>query len=136
MLQTRSCRLVVAADTECGWRGMPTQQFSRKRISRRRKLPALAGTSGPRLLNTPIMADELAHPSDRLIPAGTQSGLSRRSTVIRPSSGSTLTVALRGTPSGSRGKPSCLVVTVRVAFGSRPIASTIRCSLRSNHWRL
>ena len=43
-LETRSARLVVATEQVKGWRGMPTQQFSRTRISTRRKLPALGGT--------------------------------------------------------------------------------------------
>ena len=54
-----------------------------------RKLPALCGTSGRQQLKTPTIAPASAQASERFSPNGRQSTLSRRSTSIVPSSGST-----------------------------------------------
>ena len=86
-------RHVVASEHEAGWRGIPTQQFSRRITLMRRKLPALIGTVCPTLLKIGICAWVVTVAQLWLSPFGRQSGLSRRSTSILPSSGSTLTVA-------------------------------------------
>src|SRR5215831_18289690 len=87
-LMTRSSTFVVASDAQDGNVGIPTTQPSLSRTLIRRNVPAFLGRSSGSAFSTPITAPLVAAASDKLNPAGTQSGLSRRSTVIRPAAGS------------------------------------------------
>ena len=59
---------VVAIEHECGKRGMPAMQPSRRMTLMRRKLPALWGTSGSIELNTPVMTLFVAQARDSFRP--------------------------------------------------------------------
>ena len=109
---TRSSTLVVASEAEEGKPGLPTTQPSRSKTLIRRNVPALRGRSSGSALSTPMTAPLVEDASDRLNPAGTQSGLSRRSTVIRPASGSMSTTTLTGMPSSMPGSGSCELVAI------------------------
>ena len=129
VLPIRLPRLVVASEHECGWRGMPTQQFSRSLTSRQRKLPALVGISWDTELKIAISAWVVAVERLRFKPFGNESGLWVRSTSIRPSSGLISTIAWRGTPSGAPDHGSCAVYADARPAGILAIAARIICSL-------
>jgi hypothetical protein len=96
--------------------------------------PAIAARIGrharPDTVEDPQSAPDVAVPSVRLSPQGMLSGLSRRSTVMRAASGSTLTIALMRTPSaGVPGNGSCMFSATAVPAGSLRIAAIMRASL-------
>ena len=114
-----SVMLVVATEQLWGKRGMPTTQFSLRSTSRRRKLPALCGMSGSRQAKTACAAAMVEVTRVRFMPASTQSGLSRRSTVMKPSSPSMSTCTLIGMPSGRKG----WIGSWQPLFSRRPLGS-------------
>ena len=114
-----SVMLVVATEQLWGKRGMPTTQFSLSSTSRRRKLPALCGMSGSRQAKTAWAAAMVEVTRVRFMPASTQSGLSRRSTVMKPASPSMSMVTLIGMPSGRNG----WIGSWQPSFSSRPLGS-------------
>ena len=95
----------------------------------RRKAPALGGTVWDSALKMPTIADVRAQASLMLRPKGRESALSRRSTSIRASAGSTRTETATVTPSGAPGMGSWVLATVRLPPGSPLSASTMRRSL-------
>jgi hypothetical protein len=122
-LMTRSSTLVVASEADAGKPGLPTTQPSRSKTVIRRNVPALRGRSSGSALSTPMTAPLVDDASDRLNPAGTQSGLSRRSTVIRPAPGSMSTTTRTGMPSSMPGSGSCELSATSRPAGSRPMAA-------------
>ena len=107
---------------------MPTTQFSRRRTRTRRNAPALCGMSGSMLLNSPVITLLVAHARDSLIPASTQSMLSRRSSSTVPCSGSIVIFTLIGMPSGSGSSGSWRPWPTIVPAGISRIAPSMRRS--------